>query len=132
MRLSRYERAWLLQVFAAMLPAERAGLPGFASIDTEGFFRAIETTTGPAFVPGLRAMLHALAALPVARAGYRRPFFALAPEAQRAFLEALDGERSYLARQLVATMKILAAFAYFEDDAVRARFDLRPPGGGAP
>lgn len=127
MHLLPYERAWLEQIFQAMLPADTAGLPALAARDEESsFFRAIEHATGPTFIPGLRMMLHALSVLPLGYAGYRKPFFALSVDRRRAFLEHLSRERGYLPRQLVQTMKILAAFAYFEDPTVRARFDLTP------
>lgn len=124
-RLTAHERAWLLQIFAAILPAERAGLPALTDGDHTEFFRILEEAPGPTFLPGLRVMLHALSALPLAYAGYRRPFFALSLEQQQRFLEQLAREEGYLARQLVATMKILTGFAYFESPTVRGRFDLR-------
>lgn len=124
-RLMPHERAWLEQIFAAILPAETAGLPAFETSDRSEFHRLIEDAPGPMFLPGLRVMLHALSVLPLGYAGYRRPFFALSVEARRAFLAELANEDGYLSRQLVATMKILAGFAYFEDRRVRERFDLR-------
>lgn len=118
-----HERAWLEQIFAAILPAETAGLPSFADSDHSEFFRLIEEAPGPSFLPGLRVMLHALSVLPLTYAGYRRPFYALSVDARRAFLAELAREEGYLSRQLVATMKILTGFAYFESPNVRERFD---------
>ena len=123
-RLLPHERAWLSQIFEAILPGETAGLPTFDTIDTSEFFRLIEDAPGPSFLPGLRVMLHGLSVLPLGYAGYRRPFFTLSRDARRAFLAELAQEDGYLSRQLIATMKILAGFAYFEDPAVRARFDM--------
>ncbi len=125
-RLFPHERAWLTQIFEAVLPAETAGLPALDASARSRFFRTIEEATAPTFLPGLRVMVHALAALPLGYAGYRRPFFALSLDARRAFVAELATEPSYLGRQLLAAMKILAAFAYFEDPAVRARFDTTP------
>ena len=121
-----HERAWLLQIFAAVLPTDTAGLPAPGAHDWSSFIHTLERATAPTFVPGLRVMLHALAVLPLAHAGYRRPFFALSVEARRAFLVELAHDDRYLARQLVATMKILAAFALFEDPSARAAFDTTP------
>lgn len=126
LRLLPHERAWIEQIFEAILPAETAGLPALRASDRASFFRTIEEATGPTFIPGLRAMVHALAVLPLGYAGYRRPFFALDVDRRRAFVADLARERGYVARQLLQTMKILAAFAYFEDPAVRDRFDLTP------
>ncbi len=124
-RLTAHERTWLLQIFAAMLPAARVGLPALGEADHAEFFRILEQAPGPTFLPGLRVMLHALSALPLAYAGYRRPFFALSLAQRQRFLEQLAAEHGYLSRQLVATMKILTGFAYFESPSARARFDLR-------
>jgi hypothetical protein len=125
LRLLPHERRWLEQIFAAMLPGETVGLPSFDSGDHAEFFRIIEDAPGASFLPGLRVMLHALHALPLGYAHYRRPFFALPLEARRAFLAELAHENGYLSRQLVAALKILAGFAYFENPRVRECFDLR-------
>ena len=121
-----HERAWLERIFEAMLPAETAGLPTFDASRHADLCRTLEEATGATFLPGLRVMLHALAVLPLGYAGYRRPFFALPVDGRRAFLAELAREPGYLSRQLVAALKILACFAYFESPFVRANFDLRP------
>jgi hypothetical protein len=125
-RLMPHERAWLEQILAAILPGELAGLPAFGGGNRSEFVRAIEDAPGPSFLPGLRMMVYALNLLPLGFRGYRRPFFALTADRQRAFVADLAKESGYMARQLIATMKVLAAFAYFEDPSVRARFDLTP------
>lgn len=125
-RLTSYERARLEEILAAILPAEAAGLPAFGAGDRAGFYRAIEDTTGPTFLPGLRMMIATFSLLPLGYSGYRRPFFALDADRRRAFVAELALEPGYVARQLTATMKVLAAFAYFEDSAARARMDLTP------
>lgn len=126
LRLMARERAWLEQILAAILPGELAGLPALGASDRASFIRAIEDTTGPTFLPGLRLMIHALNLRPIGYPGYRRPFVALSPDQQRAFVAELAREPGYVARQLIATMKVLAALAYFEDPTVRAHFDLTP------
>jgi hypothetical protein len=126
-RLTARERAWLEQILAAILPGEMAGLPALGASDRSSFIRAIEDSTGPTFLPGLRLMIHTLSLLPLGYAGYRRRFFALRADKRRAFVADLAREPGYVARQLIATMKVLAALAYFEDPAVRAHFDLTPP-----
>lgn len=108
------------------MPAELAGLPALGSGDRSSFVRAIEEATGPSFLPGLRLMVYTLGFLPLGYSGYRRTFFALTVDEQRAFVADLARDPGYVARQLVATMKVLAGFAYFEDPTVRARFDLAP------
>jgi len=126
--LSGGERARLVTVLAAVLPAERAGLPALDALDHASFFAAIEGATGPTFLPGLRAMLTALELMPLAKRGFRRRFSALDRDAQQAFCAALADDEGYLARQLTGTLKVLAGFAYFDAPAVRARFDTTPLG----
>jgi hypothetical protein len=126
--LSARERARLVRALAAVLPGERAGLPAFGSLDHAAFFAAIEHTTGPTFLPGLRAMLLVLEVLPLAKRSFRKRFSALDADARVAFCAALADDEGYLARQLTGTLKVLAGLAYFDAPAVRARFDTTPLG----
>lgn len=123
-RLGPLERRLAEQLFDALLgPVERHGLPAFASLDKEAFYQAIETAPGPAFMPGLRGMLYALSAAIAAQARRTRPLAPLAPidrEARFEAVEALAKSSSYVVRQMLSTMKILACFAYFEAPEVRA------------
>ena len=59
--------------------------------------------------------------LPVADLRFRRPFFALDPEARLDCIEAFASDERYAVRQMLSTLKILACFAYYEDERVRAR-----------
>jgi hypothetical protein len=126
--LSARERARLVTALAAVLPAERAGLPALDALDHAAFFGAIEDATGPTFLPGLRAMLTALELMPLTKRGFRRRFSALDRDAQQAFCAALADDGGYLARQLTGTLKVLAGLAYFDAPAARARFDTTPLG----
>ena len=120
--LGARERRWAEALFAALLgPTEAHGLPAFAQIDHQAFYRAIETAPGPLFLPGLRAMVAALTFAPVLDPRFGRPFFALDPEARLDCIEALAKDRRYAVRQMISTLKILACFAYYEDPSVRAR-----------
>jgi hypothetical protein len=121
-----FERRWAEAIFAAVLPGG-AGLPAFAAIDRDTFWRCLEQAPAPSFGVGLRAMVHALTFLPVADARLRRPFFQLSEDERRAFVLDLEQRDSYPARQLLTTMKTLACFAYFDDPIVRERFDLDGP-----
>jgi hypothetical protein len=126
--LSAGERARLVRAIAAVLPAERAGLPAFDALDHAAFFAAIEGATGPTFLPGLRAMLAALEVMPLANRAFRTRFSALDADARVAFCAALAQDERYLARQLTGTLKVLAGLAYFDAPTVRARFDTTPLG----
>lgn len=115
-------RAWADPLFGAIIgPTEEHGLPAFESIDLTGFYRTIETAPGPMFAPGLRAMITALTFLPIADRRFGKPFYALDREARLRCIEALAEHDRYAVRQMVSTLKIMACFAYYEDERVRAR-----------
>lgn len=124
--LSPDERARAELIFAALLPAEEAGMPAWDSIDRETFWRILETAPAPSFGPGLRVMVLAVTLLPLVRPAYRARFHLLDAARRRAFMEELAQDERYALRQMVTTLKMLALFAYFDDETVRARFDLRP------
>jgi hypothetical protein len=127
--LRPWERAWAEALFASVLgPTEDEGLPSFESVDRTVFWRALESAPAPTFGPGLRAMVHGLTFLPVLDVRYGKPFFALDRAARARFIEGLHDDPRYLVRQMLATMKMLACFAYFDDPAVRARY--RPEWAG--
>ena len=114
------ERAWAEALFEAILGSvERHGLPSFASVDTERFYRAIDSAPGPQFAPGLRAMVTAATFATVPSFG--KPFHALDREARARAIEQLASDERYVTRQILSTLKILATFAYYEDPEVRRR-----------
>lgn len=120
--LRAFERAWAEPLFAAILgPTEEHGLPSFDAIDHTAFYRAIDSAPGPMFAPGLRGIVYALTFLPVADARFGRPFFRLDPDERLRCIEAMAASERYAVRQMISTLKILACFAYFEDERVRAR-----------
>lgn len=120
-RLTLIERRWAEALFEAILgPVEREGLPSFASIDRAVFWNAVETAPGPTFGLGLRAMVHTLTFLPMARLA--RPFYALDARDRESFIAWLDARPEYGARQMLASLKVLACFAYFDAESVRSRF----------
>ncbi len=117
-----FERRISEQLFDAILGVEEpatSGLPAFASLDHGGFWQAVEQRTAPHVAAGLRATVHALNAAPLAMSGVHRPLCALSRAERIASVERLGEHPGYLVRQMLATMKILACFAYFEHDAVR-------------
>ena len=126
MRLTDRERARAEVALRAVLPVETAGLPGWDTIDRAAFWAHLERDTAPTFVPGLKVMLVVLSLLPRLDRRRRRSFFGLPPEERQAVMAELDARPDYVSRQLVATFKILACFAWFDAPHVRARF------GGAP
>ena len=100
-------------------PGEHGALPAFARLDHAGFWRALEAGTAPHVAAGLRATIHALNAAPLVLAGVHRPLTALSRAERIACLARLATSERYEVRQMIATAKILACFAYFEHDDVR-------------
>ncbi|MDP1828072.1 MAG: hypothetical protein Q8L48_32655 [Archangium sp.] len=118
--LFAFERRWAELLFDAVLgTGEPGGLPSLRSLDNGDFWHHLAKSTPPYFGPGLRATVHALTFLPVTMAGFRKPLFALSREARLACVEQLEASSRTTVRQLLATAKILACFALFEDDGVR-------------
>jgi hypothetical protein len=128
-RLTTTEKAWAEAIFEAMLPADTAGLPAFASVDRAAFWHCLEDAPGPSFGPGLRAMVHGLTFLPLTDRRFRKPFYALDRDNREALVAELGRDSRYAVRQMVTTMKMMACFAYFDDAGVRARFDAASGGG---
>jgi choline dehydrogenase-like flavoprotein len=125
--LAPVEKRWAEALFEALLgPVEEHGLPSFASVDKTSFYAAIERAPGPSFAPGLRGMVAAATFAPLVHPGFRRPFHLLDPGARLRFVEAMAKRSDYATRQLLATLKILATFAYYEDPVVRARQSAGP------
>lgn len=125
LRLTAMERAWAEELFAAIVATGGDdGLPAFATVDRDAFWRRFDEAPAPLVRAGLRPMLHTLTFLPLV-SGFGRPFFRLSPDERARFLAEAAGSRRYFVRQSVTTLKTLACFAYFHDEAVRARFDER-------
>ncbi len=120
MRLTLAERRFAEQVFGALLPGDARGRRAFAEIDTAGFWRCLHEDGAPSLIPGLRLMLVAVWVGPLLDRRFRRPFPRLSTEDQYRWLAGLDADARYLPRQLVATLKILACFAWFDDPVARS------------
>ncbi len=126
LRLTRVERAWAEAIFSSIVgavdPARADGLPPFESIDPAAFWTRFDVAAAPLVRAGLRPMLYTITFLPVA-SGFGAPFYALPPDARARFLAEAARSRRAFVRQSVAALKTLACFAYFDDPAVRARYE---------
>jgi hypothetical protein len=123
LRLTRVERAWAEAIFSSILGAGGDdGLPAFASIDPTAFWSRFDAAAAPLVRAGLRPMLYTITFLPLAT-GFGAPFPALPPDARARFLAEAARSRRTFVRQSLAALKTLACFAYFDDPAVRARYE---------
>ncbi len=139
-----FELRWRDALLAALLPAGPArsagpghwagqghavaqGLPGIGELDLREFWREFAVRAPWTLRVGLRAIVWTLTWLPVCLGLGLRPLHRLSPARQQAFLQRLADSRLYLLRQLPATLKVVAAFGYFADPAVRAAFELAAP-----
>lgn len=129
-KLRPRERALMLLVMDAMLPAEEAGLPRFHLDENAIIFDALERSTSVSFLMGLRAMLATIDHLPRIRAGYRARFSKLDRQKRVRFLEELGQSERYLPRQSLETMKLFTGLAYFDQTDAREPF-LKDALGGA-
>lgn len=122
-----FERRRLAILLAASLPPDPgAGLPGFSDAHARDL-EAELTRSAPLLVRfGLRIAVWVLwLAPPWLGAGWRS-FGRLDADGRDLVLQRAAGHRSYLLRQLVTTLKIMACFAWFRDPVCRAPF--REPG----
>jgi hypothetical protein len=121
--LFAFERRWAEVLFEAVLGTGGAeGLPALSAIDRRAFWKHLGAATPPYFAVGLRAAVHALTFLPLTMPGFRRPLFALPREARLACMARLGADERVVVKQALSTVKLLACFALFEDDGVRAQF----------
>jgi len=115
LRLTSIERGWAEQLFAAILGTSEP-------FDSATFWRCFDEAPAPLVRAGLRPMLHTLTFLPLV-SGFRRPFFMLEDDERDRFLALTAKDERYFVRQALVTLKTLACFAYFDDAAVRARYE---------
>lgn len=116
-----FERRWAEQLFAALLGTGTHGVTPLERIDRSGFWQRLHDDPPPYFGPGFRASVHALTFLPLTLPAFRKPFYKLTPEQQRACIAALAADERVVIKQLLSTVKLLACFALFEDPGVRAQ-----------
>lgn len=106
---------------AALIPGQAGpdGLPGLGGLDTDEFWQELDARAPPMLRFGLRASVWTLTWLPAARS--LRPFHRLGPEARERFVQRAARSDSYVIRQAITTLKVMACFAYLRDSSVRER-----------
>jgi hypothetical protein len=120
---TRAERRWRDALLAAMIPA-RTGeqLPGFEDLDMGPFWDDVRRTAPPLLRFALRLAVWALTWLPLLVLGRPSSFGGLSRPDQDRMLRRVTASRSYLLRQLVQTVRVMACFAYFRAPEVRTYF----------
>lgn len=109
MSLLAFERRWAEALFTTILDAPLTR--------SDALWSRFDAAAAPLTRFGLRFMVWALVFLPLLR--FERPFFAMRTDARARFLTDVDARGSYFARQSLTTLKMLACFARYEDDAIR-------------
>ncbi|MCK6549094.1 hypothetical protein L6R52_24840 [Myxococcota bacterium] len=118
---ARFERRWLEALLAAMIPPS-AARPGLAALDLDQFLDALFTAAPPLLRFGVRAATWALTLGPPVFLGRISTFGGLSEEERDRMLVRVATSRSYLARQLAITLKLVASFGYLRAPEVRATF----------
>ncbi len=117
-----FEVRWRDATFAALVPAAPDGShPGLAAVDTAKYWEDMERSAPGLVRLGLRASLWAVALLPLLLVGRLCFFASLSQSLKDRMLEKMASSRLYLLRQILATLKMLACFAYFRDPLVREK-----------
>jgi hypothetical protein len=117
------ERRWGEALMSAMIPAGASPLPGIADLDLDAFWSRFDAVAPRLLRLGLRITVWVLTFWPLLHPRLLRPFHRLPAEDRDAFLEGLCASSSYLLRQLVTTLKLVATLAYFHSDPPRAFFE---------
>ena len=127
LRLFRFERRWLIQVFETILPSgAHPRMPlGARDVPAGRFVDDLLASAPLLSVLGLRAALWLVMAAPLFG---RRPrsFRGLGPEGRAALLDRLRRSDRYLVRQGVTLLKVLACLAVCGLGPVQRRLGIHP------
>lgn len=126
----RFERRWRDALLEAIVPAHGDTVLGLAEVDTANFWPRFQERAPRLLRFGVRASVWLLTFMPLITIGRFRTFGRLSPADRDRCLAKWNGHRSYLVRQLVTTLKIVACFAYFRAPAVRQRINRQIRAGG--
>lgn len=120
---TKFEMEWRDSLLNAMIPeTPGTGLPGFAAVDRGDFWSVFRRRAPFLLRAGFRLAVWILTFLPVFSRRSRTTFHRLAPEGQDGFLRKMSSSRSYLMRQLIQMIKLVACFGYFNDSRIRGKF----------
>lgn len=123
---SARERRWRDALLFALVPAHARG-PGLSPLELDDFWQEATRAAPPLLHLGLRLAVWALTLSPPLLMGRAALFGGLTPDEQDALLRRAHASRVFLLRQLVNTLKLMAAFAYLSDAGVRTALDGDAP-----
>jgi hypothetical protein len=124
--MTRLEARWRDALLTAMIPG--GTLTGLHAVDLAPFWSRFGRSSPWLLRLGFRVAIVVLTWQTVLP--YGKPFHRLTPDRQDASLAAAAESRSYMLRQLVNVVKLIACFGYFRDPsvhtAVRDSIGARP------
>ena len=101
----------------------RSDGPALANLDLAAFWTRFQGAAPPLLRLGLRASVWLLTLGPPVLIGRWRPFHRLPAADQDRLLVRLLDHPAYLARQLALVLKLVASFAWFQDEGTREWVD---------
>ncbi len=128
MRLWRFERRWLVEVFQTILPsrADPQLSLGAADLPIDRFIDDLTMHAPRRLVLGLRLALWVVVFSPLVLSRRLRTFFGLGRADRVALLDRLRQSRWYLLRELPVLLKSVACLGYCGHPAVQAQIGIRP------
>ncbi len=111
----------LQRLLAATLPAHEPGRPGLGDLDLREFWRRFDRTAPRALKVGLPAAVWVLSLSVPLLVGRFATIRQLSDDDLDTLLNRANESRSFVIRQMVATLKIVACLAYFDDEDVQRR-----------
>jgi hypothetical protein len=118
-----FERAWRDALMQAMIPEiPGSPRPGLSGLELDAFWAEYRQRAPFLLRAGFRASVWLLTFLPVFCLFSYRPFHRMTPGGRDEFLAKSGNSGSYLIRQLVVTVKLMASLAYFTDTGIRRTF----------
>jgi hypothetical protein len=128
LRLFRFERRWLMVVFETMLPSgAHPGMPlGGRDVPLGRFVDDLAASLPLTALLGVRAGLWLVMAAPLLLGRTRRPFTRLRLDEREELLDRLRRSDSYLVREAVTFLKLLACLGFCGLGPVQRRLGIHP------
>jgi hypothetical protein len=127
LRLFRFERRWLLQVFETVLPAGEPALPlGAADVPMGRFLDDFLARAPLQAVLGLRAGLWMLVLAPLVSLRRPRTFLGLSAQDRAALIDRFRRSNHYLVRESATLFKIVGCLGFCGLGPIQQRIGIYP------